>query len=290
MRHVQLRAFHNVALHGGFSRAAHAMGLSQPALSDQVRKLEQEYDLLLFDRNHKQVSLTEKGRQLFAITTRMFEAEQHAHEYLSESQAITRGRLRIIADSAYHLSDVLRRFRALYPGVHISLRSGNSEDVLRALAAWEAEIGVLGNLDPGRGHDSLPLGATPIIAFAHRDFAELPPAPAPLEKLARLPLVLREPASRTRRKLAEAARRQGITLIPAIEAEGREAVREIVASGVGIGFVSEAEYGHDDRLVKIPILGPVIAMEETVVCLSQRRDLRTIRAFMALARTTAGQG
>ena len=64
MRYVQLRAFHNVAIHGGFSRAAEALFLTQPAISDQIRKLEEQYDVLLFNRHKKQVKLTTAGEAL----------------------------------------------------------------------------------------------------------------------------------------------------------------------------------------------------------------------------------
>ena len=73
MRYVQLRAFHNVAIHGGFSRAAEALCLTQPAISDQVRKLEEEYDVLLFDRKKKQVTVTAFGKKLLEITHRLFD-------------------------------------------------------------------------------------------------------------------------------------------------------------------------------------------------------------------------
>ena len=80
MRHAQLRAFHNVAVHGGFSRAADAMNLTQPALSDQVRKLEAEYDVRLFDRTRKQIAITEAGTRLLEITRRLFEVAQRRAE------------------------------------------------------------------------------------------------------------------------------------------------------------------------------------------------------------------
>eukprot|EP01133_Synstelium_polycarpum_P030683 gene30683-38234_t len=88
MRYVQLRAFHHVAIYGGFSRAAEMLFLTQPAISDQVRKLEEEYDILLFNRNKKQVTLTEAGQRLLEITHRMFDTEQQALELLSESRAL----------------------------------------------------------------------------------------------------------------------------------------------------------------------------------------------------------
>ena len=75
-----------------------------------------------------------------------------------------------------------------------------------------------------------------------------------------------------------------------IEAEGREAVREIVAAGIGVGFVSEAEFGHDDRIARYRLEGVTPSMNENVVCLQQRRDVRVIRTFMQLARQTVGTG
>ena len=88
MRYVQLRAFHYVAICGGFSRAAEALCLTQPAISDQVRKLEEEYDVILFNRHKKQVSLTRAGQQLLEITRRLFDVEKQALELLSESRAL----------------------------------------------------------------------------------------------------------------------------------------------------------------------------------------------------------
>ena len=283
MKYVQLRAFHNVALHGGFSRAAAAMGLTQPAVSDQVLGLEQAYDVLLFDRQKKQISLTRKGQDLLELTRPMFEIEARVLEFLSESRALTSGTLRVIADSAYHVTGVLSRFRARYPGVHITLRSGNSQEVEQELTAYRADIGVLGRAVKAGKFQSVFLGTTPIIAFAAKGFPNLPVHPVTLAKLANYPLVFRETGSKTRQKLEEAAKAQGVHLSPVIEAEGREAMREIVAAGGGIGFVSDAEYGRDERLVKIPIQGLAIPMDETVVCVSQRKDVRMIRAFMALA-------
>ena len=78
MRHAQLKAFHAVAAHGGFSRAAEALGLTQPAVSDHVRKLEEAYGVQLFTRGPAGVALTDMGRKLFAIAERQFEAEAEA--------------------------------------------------------------------------------------------------------------------------------------------------------------------------------------------------------------------
>ncbi|TCO74076.1 LysR substrate-binding domain-containing protein [Rhodovulum euryhalinum] len=285
MRYVQLRAFHYVATCGGFSKAAEELFLTQPAISDQVRKLEDEYDIILFNRQKRQVGLTEPGRALLEITRRLFDSEQQALELLSESRALRSGTLRIVADSAHHLLHLLPRFRATFPGVRMSIRTGNSQTVLDSLYRYEADLGVLGEMPASRDFDVLRLSSAPIVAFAPVGHPFAARGRAELTELAGQPLVLRERGSKTRRKLEEAAAAVGITLVPAIEAEGREAVREIVASGGGIGFVSAAEFGEDPRLGLIEIGGVDIGtMDEALVCLRERRSSKLVQAFFDLAR------
>lgn len=283
MRYVQLRAFHHVAVCGGFSRAADQLRLTQPAISDQVRKLEEEYDILLFDRQRRQVRLTPAGERLLEITRRMFDTEQQALDLLSEARALRAGHLRIVADAAHHLLAILAVFRERYPGVRVTLRSGNTESVVASLHAYEADVGVLGDVPAGREFEVVRLNSTPIIAFAARAHPATMKRRMSFAELLAFPLVLREEGSKTRRKLEEGAAAAGISLPPAIEAEGREAVREIVASGAGIGFVSQAEFGDDPRLVPIAINGPVMLMDESLICLTERAGGKLVRAFLDIA-------
>lgn len=280
MRYTQLRAFHYVALAGGFSRAAEALGQTQPAISDQVRRLEEAHDVLLFHRQPRQVRLTAAGEGLFRLTNRFFETESEIAAFLDRNRAAVTGRLRIVADSAVHVTSAIGRFRVAHPGVALSLWTGNSEDVLARLRNYEAEIGVVGNLGPAQDMDRIELGRTPIVAIAAHGLLPGEPLALPFVDLPRWPLVFREPGSRTRARIETVAAEIGIVLKPAIEVEGREAMREVVASGAGLGFLSEAEFGHDARLRKIVIGGVDLGMSETLVTLSARRDVPVIRAFL----------
>ena len=284
MRHSQLKAFHHVADLGGFSRAAQALNLTQPAISEQVRRLEQDHDILLFTRAHKRVALTPQGEGLYRLTKQYFSTETQISEYLSEARSAVVGTLRIIADSAHHVTGILARFRTRFPEVMVTLRTGNTGEVLAALRSYDAEIGVVGSLSPGRDMDVIPLGETGITGFAAKGLLPQGTNALTLQDLSRWPLIFREAGSKTRQKLEDEARRHGVSLRPAIEAEGRETVRELVASGAGIGFVSLAEFGHDSRLTRIALRDIDIAMRETIACLSQRRDVRVIRAFMDMAK------
>ncbi|TIT34513.1 MAG: LysR family transcriptional regulator [Mesorhizobium sp.] len=285
MRYVQLRAFHQVAISGGFSRAAEALFLTQPAISDQVRKLEEEYDVLLFNRNKKQVTLTHSGQKLLEITHRMFDTEQQALELLTESRALRSGTLRIVADAAHHLLHILGSFRARYPGVQVSVRAGNTETVISSLYSYDADIGVLGEVPAGRDFEVLKLNSTPIIAFTSIDHPLAGKKSLTLKQLAQESLVMRERGSKTRQKLEDLAATSKVELRPVIEAEGREAVREIVASGAGIGFVSAAEFGQDSRLVPITIDARETLMDEALICLRERSGGKLVRAFLDMARS-----
>lgn len=285
MRHVQLRAFHHVALSGSFSGAAENLHVTQPAISDQIRKLEQDYDILLFNRAKRQVTLTPFGEELLVITRRLFDAEDQAHQLLSESRALQGGTLRIIADSAAHVLRVLAQFRTRHPGVKVTIRAGNSQQVMESLHAFDADLGVIGEVPEGETFDHVRLNATPIVAFMARSHPLASRRKLALSDLPGQALVLRERGSKTRTKLEQAAALAGITLEPAIEAEGREAVREIVASGAGLGFVSGAEFIPDARLVSVPLEGgEVLMMQEALICLRERRNGKLVRAFVQMAR------
>jgi LysR family transcriptional regulator, low CO2-responsive transcriptional regulator len=285
MRHVQLRAFHHVALLGSFSRAAEALHVTQPAISDQIRRMEQDYDILLFNRAKRQITLTPLGSDLLSITRRLFDSEDQARQLLSESGTLQGGTLRIVADSAAHVLRVLATFRARHPGVRITIRAGNSQQVMDSLHAFDADLGVIGEVPEGDTFDHVRLNATPIVAFMNRAHPLAQYPRLALTDLAGQPLVLRERGSKTRTKLEQAAAQAGVTLDPAIEAEGREAVREIVASGAGLGFVSGAEFVPDVRLVSVPLDGgDILVMQEALICLRERRNGKLVRAFMAMAR------
>ena len=279
MRYTQLRAFHHVALHAGFSSAARALNQTQPSVSDQVRRLEQTHDTLLFHRDRRQVTLTAAGEELFRLTREFFEVEERIGAFLDQSRGEITGKLRIVADSALHITGAVGHFRAAHPNVFVSIQTGNTHEVLQLLRTYGAEIGVVGNLEPAPDLDLVDLGRSPIMCIVRKGYLADETSSLGLKDLSRYPLIFREQGSRTRANLEAETRRRRVHLSPAIEVEGREAMREVVASGAGIGFVSEAEFGHDNRLTLVPIRDLQLAMSEALVTLKARRDVPVIRAF-----------
>ena len=112
MNHAQLRAFHAVASEGGFTAAANRLNLTQPAVTLQVKALEQAYGVDLFHRRGRRVELTDTGAALYTHTLRLFRLEEETDDLLSSVGGMRRGRLRVGADGPAMI-EVLQDFQRL---------------------------------------------------------------------------------------------------------------------------------------------------------------------------------
>ena len=283
MTYSQLRAFHCVATYGGFSKAAEKTQHSQPVLSGHVKQLEEFYDNLLFKREKKRISLTSAGKELFILTKQFFEVEEQINNHLSKSSASVSGKIRIVADSAIHIIKILKSFRENYPDVIIDLIIGNSKEVTTSIRNYDAEIGVIGSPVEGPDLQTLTLETSKIKAIASKKFFNKIPKSLSFQDLEQLPLVFRENGSHTRETLIAEALKQKKQLVPVIEVTGREGLHELVANGLGIGFVSQAEIGQDPRLAHIDIDAGHTEMTETLMYLTARKEVPVIRAFLKAA-------
>jgi aminoethylphosphonate catabolism LysR family transcriptional regulator len=282
MNLAQLRAFNAVAGAGGFTRAAARLGVTQPTLSGQVKALEEAYGVELMERRGRQLALTETGAALLELTRRIFGLAEEAEQLLSAARGLERGHLRIGADAPYHILPAVAAFTQRYPKLRLSLTIGNSEGLIRDLVDHRIDVAVVANLAADARVHALAVRRDRLVLFVHKAHAwarrrQVRPADLGGERL-----VLREPGSSTRRVFETAMARAGIALEEVIEINSREAVREAVAAGLGIGVVSESEFGNDARLVKIRLADADLSATEFVACLAERRELRLIRAFLEI--------
>ena len=281
MRHAQLKAFHAVAVHGGFSRAAEALGLTQPAVSDHVRKLEESYGVQLFTRAPAGVSLTDMGRKLFAIAERLFEAETEAVELLSRGRTLEEGQITIGADAASHILPEIARFRLKHPKLSVRLVTGNSAQLLRRLEDFSIDIAVTAERPSEPSFLARRLRSDRLVAVVQRSSRLSRLKQVAFAELVKLPLILREEGSMTRRLLLEEAALRGLTLSGTIEIESREAAREAAAQGLGLAIMSQGELVPDGRLAVLAIPDWQTEMEEWMICLRSRSALHVIRSFFA---------
>lgn len=281
-----LRAFHAVAQAGSFTRAAAASGLSQPTLSSQVKLLETTHEASLFDRKGRGAALTPLGQRLFDVTSRIFGAAEEAQSLLDGARTLRRGHLRIAADSATHVMPILAALRRRHAGLTFSLKIDNSTNVLQQLADYAADVAVTARAasDP-RIHSRL-LKRDRLVLFVPAEHAWGRRKSVALADLSGRDLVIRERGSITREvfeaRLAEAAVRPGVLL----EVQSREAVREAVAAGFGVGIVFESEFGRDPAFRALRVADADLTVAEYVACLEARRRLPLVRGFLDAAQPT----
>ncbi len=284
MRHSQLKAFHAVATYGGFSKAAGELGISQPALSDHVRKLEDAYGVQLFVRGSRSVTLTDLGRKLYALTERQFEAGAAAVDLLARARRLEEGSLTFGADAAVHILPLLAAFRAAYPRVRLKLISGNSARLIEQLEHFDIDFAVVAEVPALPQFTAQLLREDHLAAFisSRRPWAKR--KRIAFAELAGTELVLREKGSVTRKLLEQELNARNIAPRAVFEVEGREAAREAVAQGFGLGIVSAGEFVDDKRLSLLPFEDWHCPMREWLVCLEARTGLHLIAAVLDLAR------
>lgn len=282
MRYTQLRSFHAVAETESVTAAANRLNISQPTLTTQIRQLEEEYAVELFVRTGRRMRLTDAGRELQQITRRMIADEADARAFLTESRELRTGHLRVGAVGPFHVTEMLVAFHARYPEIEISVSIGNSNVVLRNLLEFESDVAVLAYVENDERLWFSQYSESPIVAFGRRDHPLFAPDRDHIRiiELDGQPMVAREHGSNTRRASDEAMAKANVRPKIVMEIGSREAVREAVASGVGFGFVSSAEYIADDRIRSLPVVDAEIFNYAHIVCRQDRLQSRLISAFL----------
>jgi DNA-binding transcriptional LysR family regulator len=283
----QFEVFLAVARARSFRRAAEALHLSQPALSQHVRELEANLEARLFDRLGRAVHLTEAGRILEEHATRLFATLTDARRAIADLRGLERGTLAIGASTTpgiYVLPRVLGVFRQRYPAIAVTLQLGNSEQIAALVRAGELDLGVVG--DGGtraaeaslaaRVEDELVLVVSPAHAWAHR--RDIRP-----DELAGQPLLLREPGSATRQVTERALAVAGVAYRPGMVLPHTEAIKQGVLAGLGAAFVSryalEREHAAG-QLRPLRVRGLRIVRHFHLIHHERRRLSTAARAFM----------
>jgi aminoethylphosphonate catabolism LysR family transcriptional regulator len=283
MRLTQLRSFHAVARAGGFTGGARLLHISQPTVTTQVRFLEETYGIELFYRRGHKVTLTPLGEQLFEQAQKIFALESETIHLLEDAGQLKSGTLRVGAVGPFHVTAMLARFNQRFPGVGVSLQVGNSEKALQALVDYQTDVAVLAQFTDDPRFHSMPYSRHPVVLFVPRAHRFARKGAVRIAELKDERLVLREEGSTTRKALDDALRKAGVVPRVAMEIGSREAVREAVIMGMGIGAVSEIEYIPAPEVRMVRVTDAEMYTHAHVVCLLERREARLVRAFLDIA-------
>jgi DNA-binding transcriptional LysR family regulator len=250
-----LRLFHAVQRHGGFSRAAAALHVSQPAVSKGLRELEGQLGAPLLERRPEGPALTEAGRRLAPHVEALFAAERAAEEAIAELRGLARGVLHVGASTTvatYHLPPVLGAFHSRHPGIELVLTSANTASVAERLRARELDVALVEGPVSDPGLVVRPWRDDPLVLIASpsHPFASTPPGPADLEAAL---FLVREPGSGTREVVEAALARQDLRP-RSMEVGSTEVIKQMVAAGVGVALVSARAAADQIALGKLRVV------------------------------------
>ena len=255
-----LRFFSAVAQTGSFSRAADELNVSQPAISRGVRDFELQVGCRLLDRGPRGVRLTREGEALFRHAKSLFAMERSAEEELRSLRELGSGVLRIGASTTiatYMVPIYLGAFNRAYPGIELSIINENTREIANLLLSHEVDIALVeGPIDDPRIISRAWIADEMVlITSADHIFArEVEPIdPIRLEDET---FILREPGSGSREVVIEALKANKINPIRRLDVGGTEAIKQLVASGIGIAMTSLATIRDQlalGTLITVPI-------------------------------------
>ena len=288
----RLQVFHAVAKHLSFTKAAETLFMTQPAVTFQIKQLEEQYNVRLFERGHGQIWLTEAGRMVLEYAERILAQSAELDARMKDLTGQVAGPLLIGASMTvadYLLPQVLGEFKARFPSVLPRLLVANSETVQHRVAERSLDIGFI------EGESLLPSLVTEVCC---EDELQLVCAPShalakhaaiTADLLAQHAYVSREPGSGTREVADHYLQRAGLgpdALQPVMELGSPEALKGLVGTGVAFAIMSRATVAKETRLgelVAIPF-APRMVRNMCIVYPKQTFHSKLLAGFVAFAK------
>lgn len=281
----QLATFQAVAKHASYVRAAEELHFSQPAVSAQIRQLEESLGVKLFDQIGRKTHLTHAGEELYIYSQKIFLVIDEALDTMDSLRSPHTGRLSVGADTTvgtYVIPGLLGKFHQIYPDVEITLDVVNRAALVDALVSNRIDMAIVGRvpddisvvIEPFAPNE-LVLVATPTHRLARR-------SDIPLADLAQEHFLLREVGSGTRAALELLFQQADMPLLVNMQVGNNSAIKQGVAAGLGIALISRVALDMEletNRLVILDVEGFPIVRQWRLVHLKDKHLSATARAF-----------
>ena len=281
----QVEAFVQVATHRSFSRAAEALGLTQPSITARIQSLERELGEELFERGGRGVKLTDAGNAFLPYIERLLQTLQEGRDAVEEVRNAQLGSLRLgsaITISTYVLPKILHNFCRRHPGVDVVIRTGRSEQVLHMLLSDEVQVGLARSLT-NTEVETIPLYDDEIVLVAppSHPFARGTPTVA---EAASEPIVLFDRGSSYYGLIHNFFRQAGVIPNVAMELDSLEATKRMVEEGLGIALVPLVTIERELRmgtLVRVNLAdAQAIKRPISLIYRRNRKRSRAVQAFI----------
>lgn len=277
MKHLTLRSlriFEAAAACASYSRAAELLELTQPAVSMQIRQLEEEVGLTLFDRQARPMRLTDAGRELLLHARAVLAQVRLAEDAMATMQGAVGGQLHlgVVSTAHYFAPMLLKAFRERHPQTRLKLTLGSRDEMLAALAEHRLDV-VIAGFPPAQAD-------VEAEAFARHPHCIVAPPGHRLAGLAGIgwealrdePFIFREAGSSTRQFLEHLLQAQSLRVQVGIELQGNETVKQAVMAGLGISFMSAHTFQVELAAGRLVVLDVAEMPKMLDWCLLHRRD------------------
>jgi DNA-binding transcriptional LysR family regulator len=288
----QLQAFCAVVQKKSFSQAADQLGVTQPAVSLQVRALEDRVGQTLLDRSGRRVEPTEAGRRLYRSAQRMLALEEQLLDEVAPDDGPIGGTLAIGASTgpgAHLVPLLLCEFQALNSDLHVALSIWDTQTVIDKVADRQLELGVVGALRRHRSLEFEPLVRDEIVLAVPRGHSAAG-GTITVEQLREETLIVMQEGAGVRQVVEEELRRAGLRLRgvePKLELGLQESVKSAVSAGYGVSFISRTAIEGElaaGRLAAAQVEGVEPARQIYIVRARGRTSTRAAEAFLAFVK------
>ena len=272
----QLEVLAAVGREGSVTAAAESLHLTQPAVSMQLRQLEAQLELALFETVGRRLQITEPGKELVRLATELLARLDDLEQTARSLRGVGHGRVRlgVVSTAKYFAPRLLAQFVKLHPGLEFRLTIHNRAEIIDQLQSYSIDLGIMGQPPEGMPLEGTPFAPNPLVAVA------APSHPLSLrrglrpEDLANEPFIVREPGSGTRSAMDRYLADHDVKVRHVMEADSNETIKQAVMAGIGLGFLSLHTIRPElaaGRLAALDVFGLPLRRQWYVVHSRQRR-------------------
>ena len=252
----QLMLLEAVARNSSFTRASEELFLTQPAVSTQIKQLEQEVGMPLFEHMGKRIFLTAAGREMYEFSRTIAQQFTDIRTVIEEMKGIQRGHLDIAVTSTakYFAPYLLAAFCKKHAGITVNLNVTNREDILRQLADNIPDMAIMGSPPAGMHLVANSFMSNPLVVIAPPDHPLAHSSRISLRKLLEESFIVREKGSGTRNAIERFLEQRGLSMTTTMEMSRNEAIKHAVMAGLGLGIVSVHTLEMEFKLGRLAVL------------------------------------
>ncbi len=266
----QLRFFNAVARHLSFAKAAVAMHVSAPAVTMQIKDLEAEIGMPLFERQGRKVSLTTTGEYMLVYSRKMLALLKDAEDAAARLQRIETGTLTIglVGTTTYFVPALLNQFLKEHEGIELKLMVGNRSELVQWLQNSEVDIAIMGKAPDELPTRAEPFAANPLVFVASPEHPLAGEMGLRAEDLRQQAFIVREPGSGTRSAMESFFTQARLQPRYSMELQSNDAIKQAVMANLGLGFLSLHTIALElqtKKLCVLPVTGAPLVRAWNVV-------------------------